>query len=370
MHPKRPVLAIAGYERFVLFWDYLKRGDPILHNYDFFRKGEDSAKDKGEGGKGAQQFTTMVFTPDGDELLIGQSNGVIQVMDANQGTYKKYSQPLKISENSSPAILSLIVANDGIGGKYFATMDANQCVCLFKKDYLQGDTTKAIEWQFNGKRRTHEIEITSIAFGESLDENEQIKLRLFSIGRDRRIFEYDVYASSMQGLAVMTMFKIEKEAHPTACIWYPKVDTKEDLLLTANDDYKMKIWNVSTKNSRRTCLGPTYGGEIVKLKKLDIENNPEKFLIYSTKKKVIGLIKMPLDGNPNKTMGLIAHPAEVEDICATADGRYMFTCGGEDLAVNMWSIDVTPIDQAIALGGEGIEPFINLIEGGRDGQTY
>ncbi len=62
------------------------------------------------------------------------------------------------------------------------------------------------------------------------------------------------------------MFKIENESYPTACIWYPKVDTKEDLLLTVNSDYKMKIWNVSTKNSRRTCLGPTYGGEIVKMK--------------------------------------------------------------------------------------------------------
>ena len=169
-------------------------------------------------------------------------------------------------------------------------MDSNQCVCLFKKDYLQGDTTKPIEWQFHGKRRTHEIEITSIGFGESLDENEQTKLRLFSIGRDRRIVEYDVYASSQQkGLEVMTMFKIEKEAHPTACIWYPKVDTKEDLLLTANDDYKMKIWNVSTKNSRRTCLGPTYGGEITKLKRLDIDNNADKYLIYSTKKTLIGV---------------------------------------------------------------------------------
>jgi hypothetical protein len=46
-------------------------------------------------------------------------------MDANSGQYKKYSQPLKISENSSPQILSLIVGNDGVGGKYFATMDSN-----------------------------------------------------------------------------------------------------------------------------------------------------------------------------------------------------------------------------------------------------
>jgi hypothetical protein len=125
----------------VLFWDYQKKGDAILHNYN----PPESLKDK-EGGKGLQQFTTMVFTPDGEELLIGQSNGIIQVMDANTGQYKKYSQPLKVSENKTPQILSLIVATDGVGGKYFATMDSHQCVSLFKKDYLQGDTTKPIEW--------------------------------------------------------------------------------------------------------------------------------------------------------------------------------------------------------------------------------
>ena len=207
------------------------------------------------------------------------------------------------------------------------------------------DPSKPVEWLFNGKRKTHEVDITSISFGESLDENEEEKLRLFSIGKDRRLFEYDVYKSNMQdGLYVVTMFEIEQEAHPTACIWYPKIDTKEDLLLTVNDDYKMKIWNVSTKGSRRTCLGPTYGGEIVKLRQLEFEGRYDKFMIYTTKKKVIGLIKMPLDGNPNKTMGLIAHPSEVVDLCTTADGKYLFTCGGEDLAINMSSIDISPID--------------------------
>ena len=82
----------------------------------------------------------------------------------------------------------------------------------------------------------------------------------------------------------------------------------------------------------------------MKLLRLDIENNPDKFLVYSTQKKVIGIIKMPLDGNPNKTMGLISHPNSVVDICVSKDGRYLFTCGGDDLAVNVWSIDITPID--------------------------
>ena len=79
---------------------------------------------------------------------------------------------------------------------------------------------------------------------------------------------------------------------------------------------------------------------------------------------------MPLDGNPNKTMGLISHPGEVADFCASSDGKYLFTCGGDDLSVKMWKIDINPIEYAIARGGEGIEPFINLIEGGREGQNY
>mmetsp|Transcript_5412 Transcript_5412/g.4960 ORF Transcript_5412/g.4960 Transcript_5412/m.4960 type:complete len:276 (-) Transcript_5412:537-1364(-) len=228
-----------------------------------------------------------------------------------------------------------------------------------------------MEWQFASKKKTHEQEITAIAFGESLDRNSEVELRLFSIGKDRRLFEYDILNSNFQrGLEVVKEFKIELESHPTACIWYPQVDTKEALLLTANNEYKMKLWNPSTKSARRTCLGPTYGGEIVKLLNLDIENSPDKFLVYATKKKVIGIIKLPLDGNPNKTMGLIAHPGPVVDICVSKDGRYLFTCGGKDLSVNVWSIDVTPIDQAIAMGGEGIEPFINLIQGGREGQDF
>ena len=196
--------------------------------------------------------------------------------------------------------------------------------------------------------------------------------RLFSIGKDRRLFEYDVYAKEYD-LPILNQFKIEQEAYPSSCIWYPKKDSKEGLILTANNDYKMKVWNPSAQSSRKTCLGPTYGGEIIKMKELSIQGLDEKYLIYSTAKKVIGLIKMPLDGNPNKTMGLIAHPNEVADFCASRDGRYLFTCGGEDLSVKMWAIDVNPIEHAIRMGGENeddIAPFINLIEGGKEGQNY
>ena len=262
----------------------------------------------------------------------------------------------------------MVITHDG---KYFACCDQNRAVSLFKKDHLNGDASRPIEWQFNGKILSHEIGVSSIAFGQGLDEQGNPMHTLFSIGKDRRIFDYDVYASSSENkLIVISHFKIEQEALPSACIWYPKKDSKEGLLLTANDEYKMKVWNPSAASSRKTCLGPTYGGEITKMKELNVENQEEKYIVYQTKKKVIGLIKMPLDGNPNKTMGLIAHPNEIADFCASKDGRYLFTCGGEDLSVKMWAIDVNPIENAINFGGQGIEPFINLIEVGIDGNIY
>ena len=134
----------------------------------------------------------------------------------------------------------------------------------------------------------------------------------------------------------------------------------------------MKVWNPSAQSSRLTCLGPTYGGKITKMKKLLVPhaNSDNDYLVYSTPEKVIGLIKMPLRGNPHQMMGLIAHPKKIQDFCVTSDGRYLFTVGGDDLSMMMWSVDTSPIEQAIQLGGEDVQPFKELIEGGESGQTF
>jgi WD40 repeat protein len=108
VHPKRSILAIAGAEGFVLLWDYVKKGEPIFHNYEFYPKEEIKNKEKRE-----QVFTTMTFTPDGEELLIGQHNGLIQVMDPNTGYYKKLTTQLRTTENKQCPITGLIVSNDG-----------------------------------------------------------------------------------------------------------------------------------------------------------------------------------------------------------------------------------------------------------------
>lgn len=126
-----------------------------------------------------------------------------------------------------------------------------------------------------------------------------------------------------------------------------------------------------------TCLGPTSGGPVTNIKliakskdKQSTIDLPDYYLAYATDQKIIGLIKLPLDGNPNKTMGLIGHPGDISDIAVSGDHKFLFTTGGLDLCANMWFIAEEAIERQIALGGSGEEPFQNMIEGGKLGKAY
>lgn len=76
--------------------------------------------------------------------------------------------------------------------KHLATMDEDYSVCLFTFDHRFNDTTKEKEWVFAGKHRLHHAPIRSIAFGETLDEKNEVKLKVFSVAEDMKLVEYDV----------------------------------------------------------------------------------------------------------------------------------------------------------------------------------
>lgn len=44
-------------------------------------------------------------------------------------------------------------------------------------------------------------------------------------------------------------------------------------------------------------------------------------------------------------MGLIAHPDKITSISATSDGKYLFTSGSDDLAINIWCIDAASLEK-------------------------
>lgn len=49
------------------------------------------------------------------------------------------------------------------------------------------------------------------------------------------------------------------------------------------------------------------------------------YLLYSTAERVVGFLKLPLDGNPTAAMGLIAHPGEVRVYPIFYQGRGTYT---------------------------------------------
>jgi hypothetical protein len=57
------------------------------------------------------------------------------------------------------------------------------------------------------------------------------------------------------------------------------------------------------------------------------------WLAYSTAEQVVGLIMWPLDGDPQHSMGVIAHPGEVKGLALSFDGRKLVTLGESERAM-------------------------------------
>ena len=369
VHPKKPLVAVAGglhregtiIGSYIHVWNYRTRLRKKFQKLGSRKLIEDFK---------AQPWC-MEYSPNGEFLCVGFSNGVFLLLDSENINREKQVQ-IKYTENLR-GITRIVFSSDG---KAMVTTDAEKRVALFKWEHRRNNVDLPHEWVYCGSCKGHYKDINGVAFGESIDERDKTVLRLFSVGDDRKLVEYDTNSTDTLQLQDLSTNKIEQEHRPTCCIWYP-VSTGEDLLLTMNDAFKIKLWNANNKDCRLTCLGPTSGGPIVKLRLIAKYRDartaidaPDYYLIYATKTKVIGLIKLPVDGNPNKHVGLIGHPGAITDIAVSGDHKFLFTSGGDDLCVNMWFIDQQAIERQISLGGQGEEPFENMIEGGKFGKPY
>jgi len=343
-HPQLPLVAVCGYSGFLHLWNYNTRS---LHLVKIFEK---------------LVPHILQFSPDGKLLAVGFTNGHCKLLNS-----KDLSEIISFRD-SRDMVTHAEFSHDSM---YLALAHADRCVCLYRYSHRHNDKNYPKEWMFNAKHRSHGRPIVGLCF--SGEESE--KLRLFSVGEDRRLVEYSVKGSEFGGLQVVTPDTVvEQEARPTGCIWYPfggKGDNQK--VLTMNDEYKFKIWNTVNRSCRKTALAPTYGGPIAKMQPVYRDpgvDGEDQFMLYATQEKVLGLVQLPLDGNPNKCMGLIAHPAQIAAISVDHQGHYAFTCGGNDLTVNQWCIDPQPVASASLMGGSGIEPFVKLVEGGEEGEFF
>jgi len=295
---------------------------------------------------------------------------------------------------------------------------------------------------------------------------------LASVGADRRVVQYDCLGSSVTGGFKIKhpRVKIEQGGCPTALAWYPRgvnalqpLDPspgapppaptaathgppvgqqrgvehsnsapsgaaasggaplpalpvqsriREQLFLTASDEYRWKVWSNQGISIRRTAVTPTFGGAVTRMVPLPDQRlasiplpyvpqpkgvdggdtDPEgvlisaaagtvagvggggairtPFMVYSTAQRVVGITVLPLDGNPHRCAAVVAHPGEITGVAAVPAGGALLTAGGSDGMVAMWRVNTQALTTQAAEGGGRLAPFLNMLEGGMGGALY
>jgi len=79
------------------------------------------------------------------------------------------------------------------------------------------------------------------------------------------------------------------------------------------------------------------------------------------------VLALPLDGNPSKSMGLIAHPGQVAAIAVSRDGKTVVTAGGADASVCVWTVNAAVVARMTAVESD-VGAYLNMVDGGADGE--
>ncbi|XP_009996744.1 PREDICTED: WD repeat-containing protein 66 [Chaetura pelagica] len=338
-HPQQTLVAVGSHCGLLKVWDYQQT--KYLASRIFTKA----------------SIQCLSYDPEGYFLAAGFTDGSVRVLDAI--SLQSSCEEFKFSHGP---VTHIGFSHDS---EYFATADEKYAVTVYKKALQDGIRC----WEHLAGMHSHYKPIRSILFGVQLDSKEP---RLLSLGEDRQLVEYDLNSSSKDNLVVLHRDRLEQVAVPLCMAWYPQLST-ESFFLTANNCYKIKLYNTTTKICRKTHLGPTYGSPLEKVEILPTTTNtvdPQRcHLAYITKDKV-GLQILPVDGNPHKSSAFICHPDGVSGLACAYDGRYVFTAGGDDCTVMKWEVNLNALDAAASLGGKDLIPFYNLLDGGREGKLF
>ncbi|XP_051981544.1 cilia- and flagella-associated protein 251-like [Xyrauchen texanus] len=339
-HPKQPLVAMGSYSGTIKVWNY-ERKEAVCSRVFQLHK----------------QIQCITYDPQGFYLAVGYASGALQVLDAST----LQSDGEQCLQYSQDGITHLTFSQDSL---YLAAADTGKAVTFLR---LCKEGTQEI-WKYQGRHHSHYKPILDLLFGVDLDSNQP---RLLSLGMDRRLVEYDLQNSDEHELLILSSERIEQSAVPTCMVWYPPL-TPEHFLLIASNLYKMKLINATSKMCRKTLLGPSYGSPVKKMAILPTSKGGDPkscYMAYITQDK-IGIQILPLDGNPHKSFAMVCHSSGVSTLACSYDGRYTFTAGGPDCTVFSWELSLSSLEASAALGGQDMLPFLNLLEGGKDGQLF
>ena len=364
-HPTDPVLCVAGLHGGVWTWNYATRA--VVTHVDLTRGGV----------KPQSRPTCVAYRSDGLGVVVGTRGGELKALDAQT---LAETQAMRFT----PDAVTRVCCSDDPACAYAAAADKAGGVSLFRllgpihEPRDGADPARAFD--FVGKHRTH-AEATpcvGLAFVSSADGE---SVELASVGAEGRVARYDVEGSTAEdGVDVLEVSDVALggeaaggDARPTAAAFVrataateatprlfshtpteassrgsPASDSGSDadsdadstppaLLLVADDHLKLRAVDCETL----TCVGvkcaPPYGAEPVTF--LAPFGEKRDCFAYACARDVAGVGRLPADGDPAKSMGVVAHPGRVlalavsEVVLVDDDGARVattrvFTLGG------------------------------------------
>ena len=363
-HPNEPVLCCVGSGGFVWTWDY--KAKRVLAERDASRRGS------------AAPPSAARYRSDGEGIIVGTHGGHLKALD-----------PRTLAEvqamRFTPHAVTRVVTSDDAACSYAAVADAGGCVGIFRlcgpvREPKEGtDPSRAFE--FIGKHRAHDH-----VRGLALRATDDGRVELASCGAEGRLVRFDVAGSTVEeGVKTLATSDVALgglaaggDASPTALAFAP--GSKRLTLLVADDACRVRTVDCETLTALSVTLAPAYGGPLAHVRPFGDDTVGWR-LAYATADAVAGVATYPLDGDPDRAVGLIAHPGAInaEATCVGHDGRAMFTVGGGDRSdagrvINCWTVDPNAFlpggaEDVAARAAPARERFARLVEGGAEGET-
>lgn len=261
--------------------------------------------------------TRVQYSRDGSFMIAGFEGGHLVLMNTTD------LSDVHLARNTPANITALATAATGI---HVAVADEANHVLL----YAHLPYKHIMRWEYVGKAKAHHDKLVGLCFGETPSG----QTRLFSLGADARVVEYDIDGSKpITGLKIAAHHDFAPGQTPTALCFAPplqyfKHHSEQTLLLMADDSYKLRLFDPDLQSCVATMLGPTFGSPLQRLLMFKSPASEGAFLAYSTEERVVGLVAWPCDGDPAQTLGVIAHPGPITALSISYDGRKLLTAGG------------------------------------------
>lgn len=198
--------------------------------------------------------TKLVYSRDGAFMVAGFEGGHLSFVSTAD------LSDVHVARNTPAHITRVATAATGV---HVAAADAAHHVLL----YAHLPYKHIMRWEFVGKAHAHHAPIVGLNFGETPAG----QTRLFSLGADSRVVEYDIDGSNPgTGLRIISHQDFAPGAVPTALSFAPplqyfKHHAAQTLLLMSDDAYKLRLYDPDMQATVATMLGPTFGGPLKQL---------------------------------------------------------------------------------------------------------